>query len=768
MTTTANALGRVLVVDDELGPRESLRMLLKPSYAIQTAENGRTALDLLRRFQPDVVIMDIKMPEMDGLELLRHVKRADPSIEVVMITAYASLETVRHALTHGAFEYLIKPFSRQDLEDVVHRALERRQAELGAKGQVARLVEEMRKLSSKTRELEEAARQEAIEQSLRVTQLSILREISRTIVGHLDPQHVTAAITEQLRAALGYDRVEIVPEVPADVDRNDPAVVACVIRDIQGPLGHLVIDNRSSRRGIDPGERELLEMLSEYLAIALRNSRLYGEIADTKQRLEQTISSAGEAIISVSPDDRIEKWNPAAERIFGCTAAQAIGRPITDMLPRGDYAEARHRLAAGTPRHEFQTTATAGQPRPIELAVTLSALHGRHGGLEGLIAIVRDITAQREVEKQLHQSEKLTALGQLAGGIAHDFNNLLQAILGYAQLMKQSLHDSQFVARSLNVVEAAAVDGAETVRRIQQFARLRPDGPPVGVDVNQSVHDAVAMIRPRLEEKIARDNRPLDLRLDLGTIETINGRPAALTELMTNLLLNALDAMPDGGTLTVTTRGEPGQNVVLTVTDTGVGMPEAVRRRIFEPFFSTKGEGGSGLGLSMVYAIVRRHGGDIRVDSEPGRGAMFTLTFPVASEPVGTEPDSALPRARRPARVLLVDDDPKVLGTLTEILRSVGHTVTAAASGGAALNAYGPGRFDVLLTNLGMAGMNGWELAERLRRVDTDIAILLITGWGLRDEEHGRLKTLKIRKCLFKPVRPGELDSAIQDALAPA
>ncbi len=765
MSTTANALGRVLVVDDELGPRESLRMLLKPSYAIQTAENGRTALDLLRRFQPDVVIMDIKMPEMDGLELLRHVKRADPSIEVVMITAYASLETVRHALTHGAFEYLIKPFSRQDLEDVVHRALVRRQTDLGARGQVARLVEEMRKLSAKTRELEEA---EATEQSLRVAQLSILREISRTIVGHLDPQNVTAAVTEPLRAALGYDTVEIVSETPAGVDKNDPFAVVCVIRDIQGPLGHLVIDNRSTRRAIDPRERELLEMLSEYLAIALRNSRLYGEIADTKQRLEQTISSAGEAIISVSPDDRIEKWNPAAERIFGCGAAEAIGRPITDMLPRGDYAEARRRLAEGTSRHEFQTTATAGQPRPVELTVTLSALHGRHGGLEGLIAIVRDITAQREVEKQLHQSEKLTALGQLAGGIAHDFNNLLQAILGYAQLMKQSLHDTQFVSRSLNVVEAAAVDGAETVRRIQQFARLRPDGPPVGVDVNQSVHDAVMMIRPRLEEKIARDNRPLDLRLDLGTIETINGRPAALTELMTNLLLNALDAMPDGGTLSVTTRGEPGRNVVLTVTDTGVGMPESVRRRIFEPFFSTKGEGGSGLGLSMVYAIVRRHGGDIRVDSEPGRGATFTLTFPVASEPVGVEPEAALPRARRPARVLLVDDDPKVLGTLTEILRSVGHTVTAAASGGAALTAYGPGRFDVVLTNLGMAGMNGWELAERVRRVDADIAILLITGWGLRDEEHGRLKTLKIRKCLFKPVRPGELDSAIQDVLAPA
>ncbi len=766
MSATTTALARVLVVDDELGPRESLRMLLKPAYQIQTAENGRTALDLLRRFQPDIVIMDIKMPEMDGLELLRHVKRADPSIEVVMITAYASLETVRHALTHGAFEYLIKPFSRQDLEDVVHRALLRRQADLGARGQVTRLVEEMRHLSAKTRELEEAARREAVEPSLRITQLSILREISRTIVGELDPQHVTAAVTEQLRTALGYDSVAIVPEAPAGLDTTDAAVVVCAIQDVKGPLGCLVIDNRPSRRAIDPRERELLEMLSEFLAIALRNSRLYGELADTTRSKEQIIDSAGDAIVSVSPEDCIEGWNPAAERIFGLSTAQVLGRPITDLLPRDDYGDARRRLGEGTPRHAFETTATAGQPRPIELAVTLSARHGRHGGLEGLIAIVRDITAQREVEKQLRQSEKLTALGQLAGGIAHDFNNLLQAILGYAQLMKQNPRDAEFVARSLNIVEAAAVDGSETVRRIQQFARLRPDEQFVGVDVNQIVHDAVAIVRPRWEEKIARDNRPLDLRLDLGSIETINGRPAALTELMTNLILNALDAMPDGGTLTITTRGEPRRQITLTVTDTGIGMPELVRRRIFEPFFSTKGEDGSGLGLSMVYSIVRRHGGEIRVESEPGRGATFTLTFPVASEPVGAEPEAALPRARRPARVLLVDDDPKVLGTLTEILRSVGHTVTAAASGAAGVAVYGLGRFDVVLSNLGMAGMNGWELAERLRRVDSDVVILFITGWGLRDEEHGRLKMLKIRKCLFKPVRPAELDAAIQDALA--
>src|SRR2546426_54232 len=158
---------RILVVDDEIGPRESLRMLLKPAHEIRTAESARAALQELEQFRPDLVILDIKMPEVDGLEVLRRIKRIDPAIEVVMITAYASLETVKLALSHGAFEYLIKPFSRQDLEDIVRRALLRRQADLGTRGQVARLVEDMRSLSAKTRELEEAARREPADRSQR-------------------------------------------------------------------------------------------------------------------------------------------------------------------------------------------------------------------------------------------------------------------------------------------------------------------------------------------------------------------------------------------------------------------------------------------------------------------------------------------------------------------------------------------------------------------------------------------------------------------------
>ncbi|HET9490506.1 MAG TPA: response regulator [Methylomirabilota bacterium] len=755
---------RVLIVDDEIGPRESLRMLLKLAYEIKTADGANAALREIGEFRPDLVIMDIKMPEMDGLEVLRRIKRQDPSIEVIMITAYASLETVKLALSHGAFEYLIKPFSRQDLDDVVRRALQRRQADLGQRNQVAHLVGEMRSLAAKTRELEEAARREAAEQSLRVTQLSILREMARTIVGQLVPSEMTLAVTDQLRRALGYDAVAIIPESEAPPSSELPALVTCPIRDAEGPLGYLVVDNRASGRAIDPRERELLEMLSEYLAIAVRNSRLYTEIATTKRSLEDLIASAGDAIIAVTRDDRIEGWNPTAERIFVRPVAEALGRPITDFLPSGPYAEAKRRLAEGSHAHTFEVTSSPAG-RPQTLVVTLSALGGGQGEFEGLIAIVHDITMQREVEGQLQQSEKLSALGQLAGGIAHDFNNLLQAILGYTQLMKQNLSDENLVSRSLKILESAALDGSETVRRIQQFARLRPDEQFVVLDVNQIVHDAVAIIRPRWEEKTAHENRPLDLRLELGTVPAANGRPAALTEMCTNLLLNAIDAMPNGGRLTVTTRTDKRGWVVLTVADTGIGMSETVRRRIFEPFFSTKGEAGSGLGLAMVYSIVKRHGGEIRVDSEPGKGTTFTITLPAATEALSEQraPDQEGPR--RLARVLMVDDDPQVLSTLAELLSTLGHTITQAKSGPVALELYTPGRFDVVLSNVGMAGMNGWEFAGRLREVDASVPILFITGWGLREDDHARLVAMKIHRCLFKPVRPAELDAAIQAAL---
>jgi CheY-like chemotaxis protein len=187
---------------------------------------------------------------------------------------------------------------------------------------------------------------------------------------------------------------------------------------------------------------------------------------------------------------------------------------------------------------------------------------------------------------------------------------------------------------------------------------------------------------------------------------------------------------------------------------------------VFEPFFSTKGESGSGLGLSMAYSIVRRHGGDIRVESEPNRGTTFTLALPSASETPTAPPAPSQAPPRRSARVLLVDDEPQVLSALTELLQAAGHEVSAAASGAAALKIYRPGRYDVVMTNVGMAGMNGWEVTERVRAIDVKVPVVFITGWGLREEERVRLSALRVQRCLFKPVRPDELDAAVQAAVS--
>jgi PAS domain S-box-containing protein len=757
---------RILVVDDEMGPRESLRMILKPHYEVATAENATAALDAVRAFRPDLIFTDIKMPEMDGIELLRRVKSIDASIEVVMITAYASLDTVKHALTHGAFEYLVKPFSRQELEETARRALARRHAELGTRSQLASLVENMRSLSAQTRQREmEAARRQQAEQSLRITQLSVLREVSRGILGQLDLPELLASMIAQLREELGYGevRVHLGPELPGPPPAP-PTSLVCGIRDEGRIVGHLVVANAAGRP-IDPREHELLEMLAEYLAVAIRNSRLYGEVAETKRSLEQLINSAGDAIISIDRDNRVTGWNPAAQRIFGLAAEQAIGVAVSDLLPEEPYRAARSALSSAQPFQGFDVS-TQREGRNLDLSVTLSALPGPANQVEGVLAIVRDVTVQRALEAQMLQSEKLTALGQLAGGIAHQFNNLLQAILGYAQLMARNPANVEIIRRGLEVIEGAAAGGAETVRRIQKFARLRPEDPVISVDLNQVIRDALAITRPRWEERAAKGGVPLVLDLDLAPVPPVVGRPSELGEVITNLILNAIDAMASGGTLTIRTAHGPADQVEVTVSDTGLGMTEAVRRRVFDPFFSTKGEEGTGLGLSVSYAIVKRHRGEMRVQSEPGQGATFSIVLPMGSVPGPEAPAPAEPRPDRRARILLVDNEPQILNILGEMLREAGHDVVPAGGGRDALGAFTTGRFDVVMTNIGMIGMTGWELAEGIRTRDREIPIVFITGWGLHEQDRARCRGYGVNTVLFKPLRPADLHRALQDVLA--
>jgi CheY-like chemotaxis protein len=276
----------------------------------------------------------------------------------------------------------------------------------------------------------------------------------------------------------------------------------------------------------------------------------------------------------------------------------------------------------------------------------------------------------------------------------------------------------------------------------------------------------LAITRPRWEEKRLKAGVPLELELDLGTVPVVMGRPAELNEVVTNLILNAIDAMPHGGTLRLHTRPFGERHVVLKVTDTGTGMTEDVRKRIFDPFFTTKGEEGTGLGLPVSYSIVKRHGGEMRVESHPGSGSSFTVILPIgtAADLGSTPPEEPIPQ--RTGRILLVDNDPQVMEILGKMLEDVGHKVVAVASGADALRKFVPGHFDLVVTNIGMVGMNGWELADHLRARDGEVPLVFITGWGMQEQDQARCRGLGISALLFKPVRPAELHTTVQNALA--
>jgi signal transduction histidine kinase/CheY-like chemotaxis protein len=443
-----------------------------------------------------------------------------------------------------------------------------------------------------------------------------------------------------------------------------------------------------------------------------------------------------------------------------------VGQPFAALLPSDPFQAARAALSPETPVRTFDVTAKRADGRTLNLAVTLSSLPGRNGSIDGILAIVRDMTAQREIEAQMHQSERLTALGQMAGGIAHDFNNLLQAILGYAQLMARSPGNTDVVRRGLDVIEKAANSGAETVRRIQKFARLRPEEPFVSMDLNQVVRDSLAITRPRWEEKKIKGGVSLQLELELGPVPMVMGRPAELNEVITNLVLNAIDAMPRGGTLQIRTRLGDHRHAVITVADTGMGMSEDVRKRVFDPFFTTKGEEGTGLGLSVSHSIVERHGGDLRVESQPGQGTTFTITLPIGMSQAGESTTGGETRGERRGRILLVDNDPQVLSILGEMLKDAGHHVLPVPSGAEAVRVFVPSGFDLVITNVGMPEMSGWDLAERLRVGDPNVPVIFITGWGLQEEDQARCRRLGISALLFKPVPPHDLHRTVQVALA--
>ena len=360
-------------------------------------------------------------------------------------------------------------------------------------------------------------------------------------------------------------------------------------------------------------------------------------------------------------------------------------------------------------------------------------------------------------QDSLMRAEKLRALGEMASGVAHDFNNLLAAISGRTQLLLGRVTDATQL-RWVNAIKRAADDGAQTVRRLQEFTRIRRDQPFVAVDLNDIIRGALEVTETRWRNEAQSRGVTIDVETTLAPEPAMMlGSASELREVFTNLILNAVDAMPEGGRLTLSSVADETE-VEARIDDTGQGMSEEVRQKLFDPFFTTKGPKGTGLGLSITFGIVSRHGGRISVESALGRGTTFRLRFPArsADEQAEAAAPEAEPTPLRRLRCLVVDDEEEVASTLADMLEAKGHEPVVFTKSTEALRQLADQHFDIVFTDLAMPDVSGWQLARAVKQASPDLPVVLITGFGveLSPEE---CRSNHVDAVLTKPVEFAQL-----------
>lgn len=427
---------------------------------------------------------------------------------------------------------------------------------------------------------------------------------------------------------------------------------------------------------------------------------------------------------------------------------RALAAGATDMLSKPfDSAEIQMRIR-NLLQMRFQRLEVQDHNRMLEQKVAERTAELRN-------ALVELKASQR----QLVQQERFRAFGEMAGGVVHDFNNALMCIIGYSDLLLQdaTLADDRDLLRDyLTTMNTAGKDASHVVSRLRDFYRPREESDVfTAVEMNRLIEEVVPLTKPKWHGHALETGRAIGIELELQKVPPVFGNGSELREILTNLIFNAVDAMPGGGTITL--RSESlADGVKIEVSDTGTGMTEDVRQRCMEPFFSTKGEHGTGLGLAMAFGIIGRHSGTLDIDSAPGRGTTFRMTLPRYHSAQNESAEARL-TLNRNLRVLVVDDDASARDVVTQYLKGDGHRVVTASDGGEALQRVMTEHFDLVITDHGMPGMSGIQLADAVRRVDPVKPVFLLSGFAL---DPAQLPP-SVSRILKKPLARDELRSAL-------
>ncbi len=567
----------------------------------------------------------------------------------------------------------------------------------------------------------------------------------------------------------GGGTAERLPELlkQENLERGITADVMCVERDgglFPARLATTLVDLGDGRvlrlarievRYIDPPRREMPDDID-----ALGLSDFLPTMTSEPEMVAETDLSG-----RITSINRIctEKTGYTLDNIFDGLTIFDVFQGDTDVMRDNVEAVLRGGTIEGK---EYLLRTRHGDLLPIIASVT-RVMSG--GAVSGLRAVALDITEHKNTERELLILEKLRSMGELAGGVIHDFNNILTMILGYTDMHAESCGNPA-CADIMDKINRAAQDGSAIVRRIQTYSRIHDEQEGIDVDINDVVNDVVELLSPKWKRKTAPGGKSITVELNLSPVPPVRASAHELREMLSNFFINAIDAIHGEGTITITTGcdsggSENGAFVVLRIADTGLGMSGEVRRRLFEPFFTTKDEKGTGLGMSVSAGIIKQLGGDLNVDSTEGEGSVVTVFLPASGPPPAEAPEpEETPADAGGANILVVDDEENILEILREFLENEGYAVRTAADGAQGLEAFRGGAFDLVITDLNMPELSGWELARGIHALSPGMRIILLSGWGAEIEERNRTEQL-VDIILPKPINFAELVANVGRAL---
>jgi CheY-like chemotaxis protein len=691
----------ILIVDDESSIRAVLSsLLLDAGYRTLAAGTAEEGLELMNDAAISVAMIDHKLPGMSGIDLLAEIKRRSPSTEVIIMTSNASLETVIEAIRRDAYDYIQKPF--EDLEQpwvVIRRALEKRTLTRRNQGLLNDLERRNRKLAAAVK------RQNSLINS------------GRAMSGIL-------AISELLDFFIGVVADEL------DVER----------------ASLMLVDEKSNEMRI-AAYRGLNAEVAQQVCLKVGEG------------IAGWVAREGKPILvkNVESDPRINRPLESTSSDSFISAPIVLSIPILSREKVLGVINVTNRRF-GAPLEEEDMAflySLAGQA-----AVAIE--RARH--FEDLQKAYQSL---KDTQTHLVESERLNAVGQLAAGVAHDFNNLLTGMLGQAELLKMDLAGSppaiEASRKRAELLETIALQGAAAVRRMQDFTRIRKDTPSGAVDLNIVMRNAVDVTQGKWKDECLARGVVVNVRMEPGKIPLTAGNDAELTQVVNNLIFNAVESLNGGGEITLATQSD-GKDIRLSVTDNGVGMPTEVQQRIFQPFFTTK-ELGQGLGMSVIYGIVARHRGEITVHSEEKKGTTIELRLPVtapAAKNGGTDREKGVPVG--PARVLVVDDSDLNRALFDSYLTHLGHKVRLAGNGQEALSIFEREGADLVITDLSMPGLSGWEVAEGVKKQNPNVPVILVSGWAIQQDEP-RIRESGVDRVLQKPCSMAKFQEAVQETL---